>query len=184
MRGGAVGVGLFTAVCLAQIFAIQRLLDANLHDYGVELFTIGRGSAVRRIVTVPTYLRVERVEIEQLDWRDSSGTTVYQQPPTKFPEPLRRLACLVGQGVIDAKSPAYHELPIGDVMLLTRRVLFQLCIHKQGTDRNVHRLGFRSADEQLDRLRLSEAYNVGFGSSADRYIQRHQDDENVNGAHG
>src|ERR1019366_1946996 len=117
----------------------QRLLDANLHNHGVEFFTIGRDAAVRRIVTVPTYLRGERVEIGQLDWRDLSGTAVHQQPPTKLPKPFGRFARLVGQCVIDAKSPAHNELAVGDIVGLAGRKLLQLRIDKEGGDRDVHR---------------------------------------------
>src|ERR1019366_2664488 len=110
------GGGMGAATALPQFFAIPRLLDANLHDYGVEFFTIGGDAAVHRIVTVPTYLGVERVKIGQLDWRDPSGTAVHQQPSPKLPKPFRRLARLLGQRVVGAKSPPHHELPVGDVV--------------------------------------------------------------------
>jgi len=70
VRRRAIGVGLFSAVGFPQFFAVQRLLDANLHDHSLKLLPVGRGAAICRIVALPTYLRVERVEIGQLDRRD------------------------------------------------------------------------------------------------------------------
>jgi hypothetical protein len=68
-------------------------------------------------------------------------------------------------------------------MLLAGCVLFQLRIHEEGPNCNIHRSGFRRADEQLDRLRLTEAYNVGFRGSAAGNTQKHQHDESLNRTH-
>ncbi len=114
------------ATCLAEFLAIERLLDADLRNHRKQPLGIAGDTAIGRVVAIPAYLRIERVEIRQLELRNLSRTAVHQQPSAALPKPFGGLRGIIRERVVDAKSPANHELAIGDVVRLAGGELLQL----------------------------------------------------------
>src|SRR5579864_5262685 len=145
-------------------FLLQHgLLAPDFADHSVELFAIIRDAAVRDIIAKPCRVRIKRIELRQVELRHAPRAAVNEKPPALLPFPPRRLTFFRRQPVIQPEHPAHDKEAVCHIMRVARGELFNLAVHVQGTDLDVHDLALSGPNHPLRGEPFTEGDDVGLG---------------------